>query len=92
MLASSGERDPSLRSAGDRPELGPVNRHQAGLQECLDQAKHAFVSNAATHAVHQGHVVDRVEGRHDTLPTSMASRRWCGWCGDVMRGRAARLS
>ncbi len=35
---------------------------------------------------------DGVEGRHDTLPTSMVSRRRCGFCGRDTRGRAARLS
>jgi Aldo/keto reductase family len=33
-----------------------------------------------------------LQGRHDTLPTSMAFRRRCGSCGGRMRGRAGRLS
>ncbi len=33
-----------------------------------------------------------VKGRHDTRPTSMASRRRCGCCVRGMRGRGARLS
>jgi len=37
----------------------------AGLEERLDQIQHAFVLDPATHAVHQGHVVDRVEARLD---------------------------
>jgi hypothetical protein len=37
-------------------------------------------------------VTEYIEGRHDTLPTSMAFRRGCGSCGRGMRGRGARLS
>jgi len=65
MLASSGERDPSLRSAGDRPERLAVSSHQARSQERLDQAQHALVPDPTTHPVHQGRVVDRVEARLD---------------------------
>ena len=33
-----------------------------------------------------------LKGRHDTLPTSMVSRRGYGWCGGGMPGRGSRLS
>jgi hypothetical protein len=36
-------------------------------------------------------VIDSVKRRHDTLPTSMASRRRSGSCGRAIRWRAARL-
>jgi site-specific DNA recombinase len=58
-------QDSSLRSAGDRPKVLAVHSHQPGLQERLDEPQHAFISDPATHPVHQGRMFDRVEARLD---------------------------
>ena len=63
---------------GSQPPLH-VQQHPRAVGDRLDRADHEVPG-------------DGVEGRHDTLPTSMASRRRSGSSGGRMRGRAGRLS
>jgi hypothetical protein len=71
-----------------RPVLALQRRFEPPLDVEQDPALIGVVSDRLQDEVPW----DGVEGRHDTLPTSMASRRGCGSCARVMRGRAARLS
>jgi len=48
--------------------------HHAGLQEAPDDAKEAFVADAAREARHQDVVIDPIEGNHHTLPIISTSR------------------
>ena len=94
----SGEEPPNYQLRGSRhyPALGS-SLLGAGQSTVLDHARLQPLldhSPGGERAEHRQKVLvgDPVEGRHDTLPTSMASRRGCGSCARVMRGRAARLS
>ncbi len=86
LLRGSGQH-PALRSSLLSAGWTTVLDH-ARLQPCAD---HAPGGERAEHR-DQVFVADAVEGRHDTLPTSMVSRRRFGSSGERMRGRAARLS
>ena len=81
----------SLRGArarlGDHPTL-----KDPCPQPAPQQLEHLPIYDPPADLGHQRVVIDLVKGRHDTLPTSMASRRWCGWCGELTHGRAVRLS
>jgi len=56
-----------------------VEQHPPAVGDRLDRPNHEVPANG-------------VEGRHDTLPTSMASRRRSGLCVRATRFRAARSS
>jgi len=69
----------------------PSFLEHAGAQPLSDQAQDPLVRDPVLEELHEPVVIDRIEGRHDTLPTSTASRRRCGSCGRGIRWRAARL-
>ena len=54
-----------MRGAGDRVPVDAILREDARLQERLDQPHDASVSDASTHTLQQGGVVDVVEARFD---------------------------
>jgi site-specific DNA recombinase len=91
-LLRGSSHDPALRGAGHRLGKTGLLGQDPGLEERLDEPQHALVLDPVAHALPQGRVVDPVEGRRDTLPTSTASRGRCGWCGRVTHWGAARLS
>jgi len=94
-LADPVQRDVEEQGAG-HPSLGssllgrgePLAVEHARLQPFPDEALGGERAELAEDVV----VRDQVEGRHDILPTSMASRSGCGSCESVTHGRAARLS
>jgi site-specific DNA recombinase len=66
-----GREDRPLWGAGGVVPQQPVLAEDACLEERLHQGQDAFVSDAATHAAHQGRMVDLVEGSPETLRASM---------------------
>ena len=85
------ENRPLWRARWRRGQAAMLAHDPCG-EESSDQRQDALVGHPAAHLFHQQSLMDLPEGRHDTLPISMASRRRSGSSGDGMRGRAARLS
>jgi site-specific DNA recombinase len=81
-----GREDPTLRGAGFGVLRDAGLGHNTGLAERLHQGQHTLVLRPATHPVHQGHVVDRVERSPDSLP---ASRTWLRRWSRTRRGSTA---
>ncbi len=65
MLASSGEKDAALGSAGHRPSVQALFGEDPGFQERLHQGKDALVPDPTSHPVHKGRVRNLVEARFD---------------------------
>ena len=82
----------ALRSSSAALLKGPVRMLQRRVQPPFHIEQHPAAVGNRLHRFDDQVPRHLVEGRHDTLPTSMVSRRRCGFCGRDTRGRAARLS
>ncbi len=80
-----------LRSPRHHVGDHPLFQHPRS-QPRPDQLQHLPIGHPSGHLHHQGVVVDAAVGRHDTLPTSTASRRRCGSSVRVIHCRAVRSS
>ena len=58
------------------------------MQERLHQAHDTLIPDSMPHPVHEGRVVDLVEGVGDTLPTSGTFRKRCASCDPTIPSRA----